>query len=842
MRLHKIVRHPLSIAATVIGLLVAALLVGTPYLIDMVVERWIASHGPQKGLVEDIDFNPFTGKLAMYNLQVETESGRSLEIPFASLRLSWPHLIKKQVYFKDLIVQNTYLIVEKLEGARLRVAGLILQELIGVTEEAGTPKWAMGVGRFQMLNSKVEYRTPELEADYHIDRYLITGLESWNKQKTVKLELQGKINTSPIHIKAEVTPFAPAPVWKGSLKLQNGELSLLSKALALQQLTMDGSTDVNVDVEAVLQEDKVINITAEGSVDIRKLNFQYNDTTLSEDDIRWNGTISAKRQPQQGLSLLAEGEIASNDLDVRISSKDMHLQLAGFTWQGRTQFEQQGESLALTMEADLDGGSTSVIETLHNMKLVHLNNITLRGIAVQSLNEIHISDIVLKKPQILQRQGDETEDKKNPDPALFRAETAEINDIRLQNSKDLIIKAINLNDFQAYLRREKQGGWYMIDTLVKQPGSIPADTGIKEKSSDEPVSFKLDRLQVSGDSSIRFEDESTYRPYRTTLHVKEFQLAKINTTDTGTPAHLRFHGQIGEYTKVMLNSEIKPFEKPLSLDMKGKIEALDMPPLSSYTGPTIGYNLTSGQMDADLSINTSGGEVDGNADLRMRNLEVAKQDPEKVPELDKQIDVPLESALSFLEDENDEIRLNIKLQGNINNPDFDFQDTINQALGKAMKLAAVNYLKYTLQPFGTYIAIAEIAVKAGKEIAKVRLDPVQFTPGTSELDEKAKQYLERVAVVLKNRPKLRIEICGIAVEKDRIAMQERQKEKQEEAAGKVMKLPSEEDMSNLAEERAKHIKNSLVKQHGISHERMYLCLPETVKSSEKQPVVELHIE
>jgi outer membrane protein OmpA-like peptidoglycan-associated protein len=342
------------------------------------------------------------------------------------------------------------------------------------------------------------------------------------------------------------------------------------------------------------------------------------------------------------------------------------------------------------------------------------------------------------------------------------------------------------------------------------------------QSSDSPSTFKMNRLQISGKSSIRFEDESTSRPYRTTLQIKEFQMSNINTADAGSPALIKLDTGIGDYSSVTLNGDVKPFEELLSIDMKGQIHALAMPPLSSYTGPTIGYNLTSGQMDADLNIKATSGEMDSSANIRMRNLEVAKVDPDKVPEIDNQMDVPLEQALAFLEDDNDEIGLNIEIKGNINNPEFDIQDVINQALGKAMKYAAVQYLKYTLQPFGTYIALAEVAVKAGKEIARVRLDPVQFAPGSSDLNETAEQYLKRVAEILANRPSLRMEICGKASEKDR--------------------APSEQDLLNLAKTRAEVIKSSLVGQYKISHERMYLCLPEILEAPEQQPVAELLIE
>jgi hypothetical protein len=273
-----------------------------------------------------------------------------------------------------------------------------------------------------------------------------------------------------------------------------------------------------------------------------------------------------------------------------------------------------------------------------------------------------------------------------------------------------------------------------------------------------------------------------------------------------------------------------------------------MVPFSSYTGKTIGYNVTSGQMDADITMEIDKGIMDGIFDLRMRNLEVAQVDPEKMPEIDNQMDVPLGSALAMLRNKKDEIKLKLELKGDIKSPGFGIQDAINQALAKAMKFATLSYLKFTLQPFGTYIAIAEVVGKAGKEMSKVGLDPVIFQAGEIVLDETSKQYLEKIKEVLDNRPKLRIELCGRAVAKDRTALIERRlatQKKDAEKSGQKQEAKAEEItvsddvLIDFAKERAKLFKESLVKQHSIDHERIFLCLPEIDESPEKDPYVEL---
>jgi outer membrane protein OmpA-like peptidoglycan-associated protein len=310
-------------------------------------------------------------------------------------------------------------------------------------------------------------------------------------------------------------------------------------------------------------------------------------------------------------------------------------------------------------------------------------------------------------------------------------------------------------------------------------------------------------------------------------------------------------GKAGDYSKISIDGTLLPFGKPLSVNTKGEITALRMPPLSSYSGQYMGYNITSGQLDADINFNIDKGNFDGNGDLHMRNLEVAKVDPEKEPEIDAQMKNSLESNLNMLRDKNDVVNLNIILHGDIANPQFNFQDAINQAIVKAMTFSALSFVKYALQPFGAAIAIAELVGKAGEKVTKIQLDSVQFGAAEISLDETAKQYLEKVAIILNDRPKLTLDVCGKAVENDRIALlAKREAVKQEsekkaavpQKAGTAVEPIPDAVLQDFARERAKLVKDALVNDHGISHDRIFLCLPAIDETPDKGPSVELFLD
>jgi outer membrane protein OmpA-like peptidoglycan-associated protein len=171
----------------------------------------------------------------------------------------------------------------------------------------------------------------------------------------------------------------------------------------------------------------------------------------------------------------------------------------------------------------------------------------------------------------------------------------------------------------------------------------------------------------------------------------------------------------------------------------------------------------------------------------------------------------------------------------MNDPKFDVRDALNQALAKGLKKGALSYLTLALQPYGSLIVAAKYA---GEVVTKVRLNPVEFEPGQAALDETSRDYLSKVAQVLKDRPKLAIKVCGIAVQQDLLfyeGQQQAKQEKDEEKAVPQGPLVDEQQMAELGRQRAAAVKEYLVEKHQIPAGHLVGCQPriETNKAEEK---------
>ena len=83
----------------------------------------------------------------------------------------------------------------------------------------------------------------------------------------------------------------------------------------------------------------------------------------------------------------------------------------------------------------------------------------------------------------------------------------------------------------------------------------------------------------------------------------------------------------------------------------------------------------------------------------------------------------LDSALKLMRDKQNNVRLNIPLSGDINDPQFSVADAVNKVLAKTLQTSALSYLKFMLGPYGLGISAAEFAYN---QATKIRLNPIGF--------------------------------------------------------------------------------------------------------------------
>ena len=500
------------------------------------------------------------------------------------------------------------------------------------------------------------------------------------------------------------------------------------------------------------------------------------------------------------------------------------------------------------MNAQGEGG----LEGLHlsdgaaDAPLAALQRLDLRGIDLSSANQLAIEDVGLRGIRL------DLAANSKADP-LLQNETLSLKDVRFNESSGLSIGLIEQQDIQARLSLDKAGKLNLLAVAERlQQAATPAEAGDDgnkaEKTETPPI--KIERLVWQGSNQVAFTDNTVKPPYQISLAVSQLSLGKIDTSQPGRPSPFRFTGSSGRHAEIKAEGQITLFQSDPTGQLQGRLKGVELVPLSSYTVPAIGYRLDSGELDTEIELTLEQGMLKGNNHLIIRRLEVSRAGEEEAAKLEEQIAMPLDTALGMLQDKHQTIDLNLPVSGRLNDPNVELGEVINTALGNALKKGAMTYLTTALFPYGTMVALLKMA---GEEATAVRLNPVEFEPAEVSLDDQDRDYLGKVAQVLKERPKIAVKLCAVATRADHRELAlgkdaERKGESQRDEApaegvseaSASQEIPQAE-LLNLAKRRAELIEDFLVKQHNIDPSRTAVCRPLIDPDEEARPRVELQI-
>ena len=437
---------------------------------------------------------------------------------------------------------------------------------------------------------------------------------------------------------------------------------------------------------------------------------------------------------------------------------------------------------------------------------------------VYEKGSLTIESVTLKKLSAGKSTVNEPEVGKGEKGSLFSASEVMVTDIQVTESMKVAIGPIELREANVLLHLMPDGALYMFKDLKEALRS-------GERPKGRKAGLSISSILVSTGSMVRFVDERISPPYETTLKVDTARIKNVESARPEKPSSIMIEGAVDKYTKVGVEGNIHLFSDRLTLDLTGKIEAFDLPPLTPYTTRHLGFNIDSGHMNTDIKVKVVEGRMEGSSTMALSNLELSPGQEEGLKKLTAELTMPLDTALSLIRDKDNNIHLTLTAKGDIRDPTLKLGNIINKALGKAVKKAGISYLKYLFQPYGTYITVIQLAGGLAAEATRVRLDPVFFEPGSSILDAKVLQYLDLAAGLMTDRPGIQLKLCGKGVENDRTVMKR--------------KARTDERLLALARERASSVKDHLVHRHGITAERLFICNPEIDSHEDATPRVEL---
>jgi len=666
--------------------------------------------------------------------------------------------------------------------------------------------------------------------------------------------------------------------WKGTVKLSStekaGEQRIIANGnLAGGPLTINllqeklNLTHTGLDWEGKFdyaREKDSTNINTDGQMGLLDVKVESPEVNLAEEKLNWNGSFQFSSTAEtDGQRIIADGTLNGGHLLMNLLDQKLNFEHADLAWKGRLDSGATNDLNSLSAEGDFRLKDVQIHYPQANVNLLNANGVDLQAIKVKGIDDVRVSDVTFSGLDLMTPA--KAEKSSSATKPLFSTQKITIQNIQLTKSKDLSIAAVKLKDLTASLHRNKEGQLSAISRLEairadlfssdpKKQTAAKDQAKPKTASKKEPngFGFRIGQLEITGDNLVRFEDENVSPAFSIDLEILEAGVSDLDSRQPQQPASVKLEISDKEDARISLNGSIQPFAERLSLDWVGKIESFDLPLLSPYVIQNTGYSFISGEMQADIPLKINQNNLNGAINLTLYNPRVKSvktPGPEKEEKGKIQLSMPLDSALKLLRDKQNNVKLNIPINGDISDPKFSVADSVNRVLAQTLQKSALSYLKFMLGPYGIGLSVAELAYKSA---SKIRLNPILFAPGSAELDEAAIDYLQRVGAILKEHPEAQVVVCGVATEGDRAALsgspsaQNGESDKGDKNKTRPQKEPAasastDADLVALAKNRTKRIEDQLVNVHAITVKRLIKCKSEIDKSADAKPRVDLAI-
>ncbi|MGD8990290.1 MAG: DUF748 domain-containing protein [Desulfobacterales bacterium] len=605
------------------------------------------------------------------------------------------------------------------------------------------------------------------------------------------------------------------------------------------------------------------NINADGQIHLDAAKLRSPELNLVEEKISWKGDFQFFAPAESaGQRIMADGTLEGSLLQVDLLDRKISYDHRGFFWSGRLDTGGTNDFSSFTAKGGITLADVGIRHAESNRHLLNSDRIELQDIRVEALDEIQISGITIAGLALL---ADSETGSPTVDPPPLRLKEVYSKNVRISKQPHLAIDAIQLNSVKAFVRRNPQGNlavtesWHAIQKDIlsaDREDKTASDTSAKKNS--DAFKFRIGRVEISEGSEIHIKDENVSPAFNMDFSILEARVTDLDSSRSEQSASVELLLSDKKTARLSLDGSMLPFAEKISLDWIGKIEAIELPSVSPYVIQSTGYLFTSGELEASVPLKITQNKLNGQINLILYNPKIKKTksaNSEKQQKGKIQLNMTLPSALKLLRDEQNNVKLNIPISGNINDPQFSIADAINKVLAKTLQTAAISTLKYMLGPYGIGISVAQMAYK---QALKIRLNPIPFAPGSDALDEAAIDYLQRVATIMKEYPAMQVSVCGVATESDRAsiagsipAKAGKQSTGQELESGENDKMlaqreartptATDADLLELAEKRIERIEDQLVKLHGIAANRIIDCAPQIDNDANAKPRVKLEI-
>lgn len=303
---------------------------------------------------------------------------------------------------------------------------------------------------------------------------------------------------------------------------------------------------------------------------------------------------------------------------------------------------------------------------------------------------------------------------------------------------DLTISGVSLNSpfIKAHLSKERK---FNLSQIVKEDKNKakteakPESKKVTSKKEDE-LKFSVKNFSLKN-GEVDFSDASLFMPFATTISKLNGKLSDI---DKKRPSSGEFQGVVGKNGFAQITAKLFPFELKQNTDIKLDFKDIDLTNITPYSGQFVGYKIKKGKLNLNLNYSVTDSKLNGSNFINFDSLTLG----EKVDSKDA-VNLPLSLAISILSDQNNQINIDLPVEGNLDDPDFKYGGVIWAAVKKL-------FADITLAPF----RFLGNALGLGSK----DLSSIDFLAGSSELISSEAPKIADFIKLTGSKPKMKLSI------------------------------------------------------------------------------------
>ena len=785
----------------------------------------LAEYGLTLSSDSTISFNPFLTRITVADLALLKDNSPVLKAEQLALQLALHKIPFDIIKLEEFSIKGVVVNIEKTNDD-LWVAGVNLTpksaeldpqtkpEIEEATEKnkESTPTepspYQVQLDNLVLSNTTIDILLNGSPHTFDIKELLISNINASQTQQSANLKLNALFDKAAIKLTSE-------------FNLQNNEGDISSKLIVskyslnnIKHLiepveSLDGlfsfSSNQNVKItsqgmditvkQAELSTENVITSTKEQNISLENLVYSMNDFSMNiaNNELEKNQLKAITGTAQLTLKNALVEALPSNN---EKSENDKSQQILSFA---QLNVNNITPKLSAVSESDLTLAPSVFIESLDLNQLLFSQNTTNELPPVATINNINISDIA------------------------GSAEALSINEINIDSITSHIIlnkeKALaNLVTLTPAKETESEAVQEVEQTAQTEGAATSSpkvpETATPETTTQKPFYISVNAFNIINKNQIDFIDNSVNPIYKRSFMIDELTMGKLSnlqeSTEAKTPITLK--GRSNEYANFAFNGFIQPFAKKKTYHIKGDLNELSLPDVSTYMKDALKLELKSGQLNTKLDVTLIDDDIDGDVSININGLETAAANNHETNLVKDQVGIPFNVALGMLKDGNGDLILDVPLSGKTSSPSFGISSFIALITKKAVMSATQDYLMTTFVP---YANIVSVAMTAGEFILKLRFEDLPYEPKQVTPNEKQAEYIKQFIAVMKDQKNTRVKICAISTPSD-IGLPA--KHKLSEADIKALKT--------IGDERERAFKASVVQDKQIETGRILLCTPQ----------------